>query len=253
MKSTKTTFKSLFRMNTLFGLLLTLSSFSTNGQAQEKKRTIHLELAYAETSGNTSTRSFAGKFNFETEQEPNRFFLNNTYLMSRNRGKMNANRLTSDLRMERVLSGRLFGFLEINYLRDKFAGFDHRLSSGPGLGIDIITNPSHLLKSLASFKYDYENYSFDGTESSDYSSIDTDITYAWKINSQVEWKWQVDMSQSLKNRQKYFITGETHLSAGIGAGFSIGLSYLISYQNLVPESTIRRTDSSFLTSVIIDL
>ena len=250
--------QSLSRKNTyysyfLFGLLFTLLFLSKSVNAQEKKRTINVEFAYAQTSGNSSTLTFAGKLNIEEQQEKNRFFFNSGYLKSKDSGEMNANKLTFSSRFERILSGRLFGFLSINYMRDKFAGFDHQLSMGPGLGIDIMTKPLHVLKSLTSLRYDYENYTADYLESAHYSSIKVGLIYVWQMMSNAAWKSKTDISQSLEDKKKYFITAETHFSVGISTGLSIGFSYQIIYQNLVPEPTIQRTDTSFLTSLIINL
>ena len=222
-----------------------------NLPAQEKGWKTRLELSYVKTAGNTKTETFSGRIDVEGKGGGSRYFFRSGYLVSKDGGKENANKLTSEARMERVFGGKLFGFVDLNYLRDELAGYDHRVSVGPGFGYDLLRREKHTLKSLVSCVYLWEVYAVEEMRSDGFVSGKVGVDYEWTIKESVTHKAVVNYVVSLENGQKYYIAGESSLRVGLSGAFSIGLSYLVNYQNLVPGPGIRRTDVSFLTSLIV--
>ena len=53
--------------------------------------------------------------------------------------------------------------------------------------------------------------------------------------------------------EKYYIDVETALEVASSDQLSIGLRYLVNYQNQVPALGIKKTDTAFLTSLIVNL
>ena len=222
-------------------------------KAQEKEWETQAELSYVQTSGNSTSQTASAKLDFNGNISKNRYLLRAMFLTARDEGKEKASKLTGLLRYERVFSGRIFGFMEMGYLRDRFAGYEHRLSAGPGIGIDIIHTKKHILKSLLSGMYTFESYTVELLETDHFTTVKTALNYEWNIRENTTLKTGVDYSTSLENQDKYYFNGESSLSVGISSRISIGVSYLVNYQNLVPSPEIKSTDTSFLTSIILSL
>ncbi len=239
-------------MKTIVRVFLCLLCVATL-RAQEKIWKSRLEISYVKTSGNTNTETFSGKLDVEGAGWGDRYFLRSAYILAKDSSEENANKLTSEARLERVFTGRLFGFVGMSYSRDRFSGYEYRFSVGPGLGFDIIKREKHSLKGLSSINYFYEKYSVKEKDRDRFASVKNAISYQWMIKENVILKSRVGYYFSLKNREKYFYFGEATLEVGISSRFSVGISYLLNYQNLPPAPEIKNTDVSFLTSLIINL
>lgn len=220
--------------------------------AQEKKWEERLEASYVKTSGNTSTESAAMKFDGKYTGIKNRYLLKSTLLISKEKGKENANSWLSEFRYERTLSGRLFGFVSSQYIQDRFTGYQYRFYLGPGVGVDVLRNDSHLLKSLLASMYYVDQLASDDQIKNESITAKMIINYAWKIKKDVSLKNHIDYSISFENTDKYFLIVETALEVAMSTHLSIGINYLINYQHDVPAPEFKSTDTSFLTSLILN-
>jgi putative salt-induced outer membrane protein len=61
-----------------------------------------------------------------------------------------------------------------------------------------------------------------------------------------------DYLVSFEDTDKYFINSETALEVKISEDFSLGVSYITAYQNQLPSPELKHTDTTFLSSLIID-
>ena len=235
-------------------LVLSLILFVPLGiQAQEKTWERRAEFSYVQTTGNSRSETASFKLDVNGKGEKNRVFMRLLYLLMRDEGQQKANKLSSGIRYERIFTGRLFGFIDTGYLRDRFAGFEHRMSAGSGIGYDVMTGGRHVLKSLVSGMYVYENYAISNHDTDRFATLKLALNYGWNIKENVSFHANGNYSVSLKDREKYYINAESSLSVGINSRLSLGISYLVNYQNLVPAPNIRSTDTSFLTSLIVSL
>lgn len=229
-----------------FGFALASSAI-----AQEQVWTPKAELSYVSTSGNTRTQTFSGKLELKGEMGADRFLLSLGYLNARDDGVDKASRLNADLRYEHVFAGRLFGFLGAGYLRDRFAGFEHRISAGPGLGLDILKEDLHTLKGSISSEYVHESSFPSDAGESEFATASLGVEYGWKIRENVTYSLDIRSMHSLKDSEKYYIEAKTSLSVAMNATISIGISYSVNYQNSPAAPDIERADTSFLTSLIV--
>ncbi len=212
----------------------------------------HLELSYVATSGNTDTQTFSSKAEIKKEEKINRYYIKFDGLYAKNDDKESANKWNLNGRWERTISEKMFGFLTANYLADKFSGYDYRLSIGPGLGYNFIKNEKHQLKGLATLSYYYDKFS-SGTKSSDkYSAGDFALNYRWQILQNLKFKFDGNYIVSFDNTDKYFVNAEAGIESKISGNISLGVSYKVAYQNKLPSSSLKHTDTTFLTSLIID-
>ncbi len=213
----------------------------------------HLELSYVKTSGNTDTQTFSGSAEIKKEGEVNRYFINGNFLQAESDNRETSNKLSLDLRWERVFSDRVFGFLTSGYLRDRFSGFDYRLYVGPGIGYYLLKGEKRSLQGLLSFLYYHDEFSKGEAGSDDYITGKATLKYQWRIRDNLLLKEDVNYFVSIKETDRSFFDSTTALEVKINRAISLGVKYVINYQSEPPSSDVRHTDTTFLTSLIIDL
>lgn len=207
------------------------------------------EASYVHTSGNTDTQTLAAQIKGGYEAGANRYFIRGAAMYGKTDGEETSNRWLADGRYERGITERFFAFLEASYLKDKFAGFDSKIQAGPGLGYDVIKTDRQLLKVLLSILYTWDNYT-DGTDD-EYATGKAAGDYAWQITENLAFKQYADYLVSLEDANVYFVNSLTGLEVKVNANISLGLSYLVSYQN-EPQGGAKHADRTFLSSLIVD-
>jgi len=245
----KTTLIVCFSLGAVLTGAIAVQAEEQKDQATWKTR---IELSYVTTSGNTDTETLSGKLEAKKEEEINRYFLKGRGLRAEDKGEEIANKWLLDGRWERVLREKLFGFVTASYLKDKFSGYDYRITGGPGLGYDLIKTATHGLKGLISILYSYDKYTEADKRSDSYISRKLAINYVWLIRENLRFKENADYLVSFEDSDRYFINSETALEVKVNGTVSLGLSYAIAYQHKPPSPDIEDTDQILLTSLIID-
>jgi putative salt-induced outer membrane protein len=184
----------------------------------------------------------------------NRYYLGGNFLRAEDEGEKTAEKYLANGRYERVLSGKLFAFLQASYLKDEFAGYDYRTWGGPGLGYEFIKTDVHHLTGRVSANYNTEKYAEerDGDDSDSYTSGKAAANYIWQITETVRFKQYADYLVSFEDTDKYYVNSESALEVKMSEYLSLGVSYLVAYQSQPPTDDFERTDTTFLTSIIVD-
>lgn len=233
----------------LFLILLPSVLFSSD-ESKDKLWSVHIELSYVNTSGNVNTQTLSQKLEIKREGKINRFYLKNSALYATQERRETANRLEASARWERLLTDRFFLFLTSGYERDKFSGYEYKLSGGPGAGYDLVKTDRHELKLLLSTPYYYNKLEGDGVDN--YGAAKLELYYQWRIYDNLKLKESANYFINLSDTQTYFVNSETSLEVKINDYVSLGVSYKLAYQNKPPEPGIKRTDTTFSTSLIVD-
>ncbi len=211
---------------------------------------VHIELSYVRTSGNVNTQTLSEKSEVKREGKVNRFYLKNSALYATQEGKETANRFNVSGRWERLFTERFFGFLTTGYERDKFSGYEYKFNGGPGIGYDFLKTEKHELKGLLSVLYYYNKIEKNGVDN--YATLKAEFYYQWNIRENLRLKENANYITNLSDTQTYFINSDTSLEVKINKFLSLGIGYKIAYQNKPPESSLKKTDTTFLTSLIVD-
>ncbi len=246
--------KSLFILVIFACLVIPISSNADTEGTEELQNKIktRTELSFVETSGNTDTQTFSVKLEAKKEGIRNRYFLTAKALYAKENGRETSNQSSIDGRWERVLTERLFGLLTSGFSMDKFSGYEYRLYGGPGLGYDLIKTDHHVLQSLLSLIYSYDEFSVGDISSDSYLTGKVTLKYEWEILENLKLKEKLDYSVSFKDTDNFFLNSATSVEAKINRALSLGLSYVVKYQNLLPSPEIKHIDTTFLTTLIID-
>ncbi|MBN1781936.1 DUF481 domain-containing protein [bacterium] len=220
---------------------------------EEKTGKTDLGLSYVATSGNTSTETFSGKLSMERECVSVRCLFRGSMLQTRDNDEEKANKLELGTRGEKVVTAGLFVFLEFTYTRDRFSGYTYRASVGPGLGYDIISNEKHQFKSLVSSMLYKDKYAVGDTDEETYGTVKTALNYMWQIQPNMKLESNSHYLVSVKDTEKSFFLWDAAVNVAINSRFSIGVSYQVNVQNQVPAPEIKKTDTSFMTSLLVHL
>jgi putative salt-induced outer membrane protein len=220
--------------------------------AEEKNWKTQLGLSYVNTAGNSQTQTLSTKLGVDGSGLGNRYALTSNYVLAKSDGKENANKWNSELRAERVFTGRLFGFIAVTHLIDKYSGYNYRISVGPGLGIDLIKQEKQTLKGMASAMYYYDNYAVEGLKSDKYPTAKAALDFEKKLTETAQFKAKGDYLVSLEDSERYFITADVSLQVTISSNLAVGLGYQVAYQNLPPGPGIKKTDTTFLSSLVLN-
>ena len=231
-------------------VFVVLSLFSVSVASENHKWKIHGELSYVKTSGNSETETFATKIEAKKDAFINRYNAKAEFLYGKTDNRENTNKLYLLGRWERLFTKRAFGFIQGDYLRDRFSGYNYRTVWGAGLGYDIIKSEKHYLKGLASIGYTLEDPENRGKN--DFMSGKLELSYIWNIKENLRFKEDLDYLQSFKDKTVYYINSTTGLEVKINAHFSLGLAYKVNYQHRPPTQGIEKTDTTFLTSLVFD-
>ncbi|WP_457625945.1 DUF481 domain-containing protein [Persephonella sp.] len=234
----------------ILGAVVCFLSIASGEENNDYQWKTHGELSYVKTSGNSDTETFATKIETNLKKSVNRFLGKGEFLYGKTDNRENTNKLYLLGRWERLLNKRLFGFLQGDYLRDKFSGYDYKTIWSAGLGYDILKTEKHTLKGLISLGYTLSQYKKDGSK--DYTTGTTEIDYRWNIRENLTFKQLLRYDVNLENTDIYFLKSDSSVAVKINAHFSMGVGYKVAYQNKPPSPDIEKTDTTFLTSLIVD-
>lgn len=228
--------------------------FSTSSEANNntpgwKSR---VEISFVDTKGNTRTQTFSGKIDMQKRTEVNHYFFIGMALHGTERERETANKLLLETGWEYNVTHKLFSTVAIGYLRDKFSGYEYRVYGGPGVGYTFLKSDKSTLDGFISLIY-YRDKLFNTSTSDTYPTTKARLKYRVHINENLLFKENVDYFISFQNKNKYFIDNELALEVKINNSLSLGITYLLNYQNLLPSAGVRHVDTTFLTSLIIDI
>ncbi len=218
-----------------------------------KDWSIHTELSFVKTAGNTDTETISLKFDISNKGIENKFFVKGSGLYAKTDEKESAARLDLKGRWERMFTERFFSFLTTGFLTDKFSGYEYRINGGPGIGYYLLYSERYELKILTSILF-YKDREFNPPFKEDsYTSSEIETFFKFEILENLSFKSYLSYSISLNEPEKYFITGDASIEVSINSYISMGVGYQIYYQNKLPDPSVKRLDTTFLTSLIIDI
>lgn len=223
----------------------------SDGKAADGWKT-RAELSYVNTSGNSETQTLAGKFSFKKKEPVNRYFVSGSLLRTVSGNDETANRITFDARGERVVSERLFVLLSAGYLSDRFSGYDYRLFAGPGAGYDFIDTDKQSLNGTLTLLFNRDDFSSGPSGTDDYWFMKAVGDYSLHLLDNTLFGSKASYSVSLKDTGRAFADLVTSVEVKVNGAVSIGVSYTVNYQSAPPDAGVERTDTTLLTTLIVD-
>ena len=233
-----------------------LAATAPQQEAEQEKAGLdfgaHAELSYVSTGGNTEMQTFASKLEFRCEGDPDSLFVGASGVFSRSEGKETSNKFLLESRWERHWSDGLFFFVSGEYLSDRFSGYDYRVYIGPGLGFTLLESETQELRGLLSVNIARDKYAFEELEALNYGSLRAEVGWIWAATERIKLKQDADYSFSFEETDRYFANSTSAIEVRAAGNVSLGVSYSLSYQGILPEGAKEKLDTTFFTSLIFD-
>jgi putative salt-induced outer membrane protein len=198
------------------------------------------------TTGNTSTRSLAlgGEFAYRPGKWTHTGKL--AFAENEDEGEVEARSLAGQYRLARTLTPRLSAFGQYAYLRDTFAGIEHRHTWEGGLSYLAIDREPHRLRLDGSLGYERE-IRRDAEDSSSAVAIGG-LAYRLRISETSELNEEARVILTLADPGEWKAEQVTDLTAALTSILSLRVSYTVRYSN-EPVPTFERTDT--ITSIAL--
>ena len=214
----------------------------------DKKWSDEAEFSYVSTSGNSQTTTLAGKnllkhrFSEKIEGQ-----WDVSALFSEDHDITTAERYSTNIKGDYLLTRHLYTGLAAGWMKDKFAGFESRYYAGPFIGNKFYTGPKHFFKAELGLNYAHEEY-IDETDDG-FGEGSLYGLYEYAFNKKTKFSQAAEFLYDFKNSDNYKILSLSALTVSITEIFSIKAIYEIRYMNRPVPDTLDTTDT--LTSVAL--
>jgi len=224
-------------------LLVTASTaFSGEPPKDGKDWKDQAEFSFVNTTGNTGTRSLAGK-NLLTY----RFTPKTTGswkiagLNSREDGRTTAENYSTELRFDRAFTQRIYAYVHGGWNKDRFAGLDRRLYGGGGAGRKFLSGPAHFLTGEAGLNRTREDYT-DGTRGG-FLTGRAFAKYEYACTEKTRFQQSLEFLYDFSDSEHYKVNSETAVVATLTDVFSLKAGYVVRYDNKPVPEEVGKTDT----------
>ncbi|MBW2058106.1 MAG: DUF481 domain-containing protein [Deltaproteobacteria bacterium] len=215
-----------------------------------KKWKDEADLSFVSTSGNTSVTTLAGNnllsYQF-TEKSKGSWKIGALY--GEEDGEKTAERYYTDLRFDRVISGRFYAYGLGRWLRDTFAGFQNRYSLGPGVGYRFFVGPKHFLLGEAGLNYTVEDYTDETSE--DFVEGRVFGKYEYAFTDRNKFSQSLEFLYDFEESDNYKIVSETAFVSALSNYLSLKVAYKVRYNNRPRPSTLDKTDTILGAALVV--
>lgn len=207
------------------------------------------EFSFVATSGNTNIETLSlkniFKYNFDKK---NLVAWKLAGLKSETSSVLTAESYESDIRYEHLYSERTYSYLNAGWFTDEFAGLDKRVNYGLGGGYKVLTGPKNMLSiegGVSSVKEsNIDNTTKTYSEGRLFGKYTYEFSKTSKFTQSLEYLYDFDVSEN------YRYNSETAITAAINSVFSLKTSYLIKYDNLPLNATIKDKDTKLSIAIV---
>jgi putative salt-induced outer membrane protein len=190
------------------------------------------EFSFIATTGNSSTQTMGlgGEYIFRPESWVYR--TKTAYVRNESEDELTAESFVFLFRAERIVTDRLSLFGEYDYLRDRFAGIEHRNQLLGGVAYKLITLAPHLLVVDAGIGYANEQRTVGDDLSSAIWNAGVDYTLKLSPNAEVTNDFRFD--QSLADAGDWRIANVAGVTAKLTTLLSLRFSHTVRYVHEPP-------------------
>lgn len=237
------------KMTTLLVLLFMLGVPTVD--AVEQKWSDEGELSSVNTGGNTNVSTFSArnllKYKFSEHFEGS---WKASALSSKSEAVKTAERYTSELRGDYLVSKDLYVGIIAGGLKDKFAGIDLRYYVGPVVGYKIYAGPKHFLVTESGLDYVTEEYT--NNTDSDYLRGRAFILYEFHVTELNKIQQSVEYLHDFAHSDNYNVNSVSALVSVLSQFFSLKTSYEVKYDNEPVPVTLKKTDTILSVSLLVN-
>lgn len=188
------------------------------------------QIGASQSSGNTSTVGATVGINLSKEGLRWRHKLNASIDYERTAGITDRNQILGGLESDYKFSDRLFAYGSAQYERNRFAGFDTRVSVSGGIGYRVVAAPTFTLDLKAGPAWRKTDYI--GEPSASEITGMTALDALWKATPNLTLS---ENATSLSGSSNTNLTSLTALSLKVSKALSTRISYQVTFNSNPPE------------------
>ncbi len=199
------------------------------------------------TSGNTDVKTLNLSQVNSYEKNQNVYKFNFNYLRSSNQGTEQALLWGLGLRYERELNPRFSLFVSQALMSDYYQGIVQRYSTDVGGKYNFTKQEGTNWYVEAGYRFSRENYRY-GFKNISFIRLFHEIDR--QIDKQFSVKWWIEYLPNIITWKAYQANTEASLAMVLNDIFSLKSSYSVRYYNEPPLGVEKRTDQTFMTSLV---
>jgi putative salt-induced outer membrane protein len=205
------------------------------------------ELSFVGTGGNTDTQTLGAGASLVWR--PGRWTTRGraAYVRSVTSTAVTAESLVAEIRQSRALSTRADTFARLEYLVDRFAGIDNRLTVDAGLGWLLLQTGPHSVKVDAGFGGTRE-FRLTG-ETQAFASASTTAIYSWKLSPSTALNEQATLSADVTSLSNWRLQNALNTTAAMTRLFSVRISHELKRTNRPVEGFLK-TDTVLSVALV---
>jgi putative salt-induced outer membrane protein len=217
--------------------------------------TIHTDLGYVNTSGNTEVQTLNFTDQFVLNSSPvNKVTQTFSVVYGTNQNKVQTSLWNAGVKDEYALSKNIGVFGLFNWDRNTFAGIDYRYEEGAGIAFIPVNSPHNRLEFDLGFSYFEVHSTFTDSlgvlrDSADhYAALRTSVVYRHTIVKDTYLQQSVEGIPDLQNEEDYRVNSQSDVVAPLSKHIAVKLGYTIRYANLPPPG-FKTTDRLFTSDL----
>ncbi len=205
------------------------------------------ELSFVATSGNTSTQTLGVGGDVTNRSGPWLSTAKVSFVRAETDNVETARSLGVDGRVSRDLTPRIGVFGHGAYLRDTFAGIEHRVGVDGGLAWKVVDHAPHALALDAGVGYTHERRLEQADRS--FATGTLAMTYKWSLNDTAEIANDAGFTANLQDGPDWRFNDTVAVSASLNRSLSLKLSYQVKHLNR-PVPGFKKTDAIASAAIV---
>lgn len=209
--------------------------------------------------GNTDTTNL--NLSFEATHDPKTddvWRFKGLYLRGDNNGTLAVSRLDLLGRFERTFTGRVYGYAQVQFLKDHFKAIDYLWAPGAGVGYKLVTTPVATLNVDGGLGVKVEQDELPTLD----ASMEATTTRRTDVVVNASDKFEYNLSKTSKITQGFIALWKANdfgdalytFSAGAAAAMTtrtqLKVELLDTYQSRPPSATVKGNDVALLTTLV---
>ncbi|MGE5189861.1 MAG: YdiY family protein [Gemmatimonadota bacterium] len=210
------------------------------------------ELSYVQTTGNTKTQTLAAKnllsYRF-TGSTTGSWSL--SALRGEDQGRTTAESYATELRLDHLLTERVYVYGMAGWNKNRFAGLDQRYYGGAGAGDKLLAGPRHVLLAEAGLNETREEFTDNTAKTFLTGRAFAKYEYAFTPKSRCS--QSLEYLHDFSDSKHYKLVSETAVTAAVTDVLSLKVGYTVRYDHQPIPAALRKTDTVLAAALVVNI
>ena len=212
-----------------------------------------IDLGFANTTGNTNTLNFNGKYTFSYarkgyDDKTLHVGFNTSAFRTEDDSQVINAEYTSKIHLDQIFKNKWLIYTFVSWLRNDFRNFDNKWITGVGVGKVLLDDDNHVLKAKLGVAYNHEDYSNEQSTKT-FTSFTQYIEYTNSLNKTSKFYVKAGASENFEDfSNDYELLGVIGLDFIVSPNIHVIIQEEVSY-DAVPPVGFKKTDTKSIIRV----